>query len=83
MFVENRNINFLSKHQANALLAISQKNVRMKVLLLLMLDAGLRVSEVINIRLSDFDFKKRLLTVRSLKKREKTAYRQSLLFVEL
>ena len=47
MFIEDRDIHFLSKHQANALLALCKNNVRMKVLMLLMLDAGLRVSEVI------------------------------------
>ena len=76
MFIEDRDIHFLSRHQANALLAQTDNNVRMKTLLLLMLDAGLRVSETIKIKLSDFDFRKRILTVRTLKKRDKTKYRQ-------
>ena len=75
MFVGDRDINFLSRHQTNALLSMSDSNVRQKVLLLLMLDAGLRVSEAVNIKLSDFDFKKRLLSVFSLKKRKTTKYR--------
>ena len=41
-----------------------------------MIDGGLRVSEAINIKLSDFDFKKRLLKVNTLKKRSKVKYRQ-------
>jgi len=76
MFVDDRDIHFLSKHQSNALLNLCSNNVRMKTLLLIMMDAGLRVSEAVNIKLNDFDFRKRLLTVRSLKKREKNKYRQ-------
>jgi integrase len=76
MFIDDRDIHFLSKHQANALLALTVNSPRRKVLLLLMLDAGLRVSETVNLKLSDFDFKKRILTVFSLKKRNKTKYRQ-------
>jgi hypothetical protein len=76
MFIDDKDIHFLSRHQANALLSLSDNNIRQKVLLLIMLDAGLRVSETVNIKLSDFDFKKRLLTVFSLKKKNKTKYRQ-------
>lgn len=76
MFIDDRDIHFLNTGQANMLLKVSEKNIRQKVLLLLMLDGGLRVSEVINIKLSDFDFRKRTLTVFSLKKRNKTKYRQ-------
>jgi len=36
-----------------------------------MLDAGLRVSEACTLRLGDFDFKNRILKVKSLKKRSK------------
>jgi hypothetical protein len=76
MFIEDRDIHFLNTNQANMLLKVSEKNIRQRVLLLLMLDAGLRVSEVINIKLSDFDFRKRTIKVYSLKKRNKTKYRQ-------
>jgi hypothetical protein len=76
MFVDDRDIHFLNANQANMLLKASDKNIRQKVLLLLMLDAGLRVSEAVNIKLSDFDFRKRTITVFSLKKRNKTKYRQ-------
>ena len=75
MFILDRDIDFLNRHQADALLAVSDKNVRQKVLLLLMLDAGLRVSEAVSLKLSDFDFKKRLLSVLTLKKRGKTKFR--------
>jgi len=76
MFIDDRDIHFLSKHQANQLLAISDANPRQKVLLLLMLDAGLRVSETVSLKLSDFDFQKRLLSVLSLKKRDAKKFRQ-------
>jgi len=76
MFIDDRDIHFLSKHQANQLLAIANANPRQKVLLLLMLDAGLRVSETVNLKLSDFDFRKRIITIFSLKKRETKKYRQ-------
>jgi hypothetical protein len=76
MFVEDRDIHFLSKYQANQLLAVCDNNPKYKVILLLMLDAGLRVSETITLRLHDFDFQKRLLSVFSLKKRDVKKYRQ-------
>ena len=41
-----------------------------------MLDAGLRVSEAINLKFSDFNFKTRILIVKSLKKRTKNKFRQ-------
>lgn len=44
-------------------------NVKHKLLVLLMHDAGLRVSEAISMTVEDFDFKKRVLSVKSLKKR--------------
>jgi len=75
MFVDDRDIHFLSKHQVTILLNTC-KSLKIKTIILLLLDTGLRVSEAINIKLSDFDFKKRLLTVKSLKKREKIKYRQ-------
>jgi len=76
MFIEDRDIHFLSKHQANQLLAACDNNPKYKVILLLMLDAGLRVSEAIHLKLCDFDFQKRLLSVFSLKKRTTKKYRQ-------
>ena len=76
MFVEDKDIHFLSSKQAGLLLKLTDNNMRQKVLVLLMLDCGLRVSEVINIKLSDFDFRKRTLTVFSLKKRKIKKFRQ-------
>jgi len=76
MFVEDKDIHFLNSKQVNLLLKLADKNIRQKALLLLMLDGGLRVSEVIKIKLSDFDFRNRTLTVFSLKKRTVKKYRQ-------
>ncbi|TAF43505.1 MAG: hypothetical protein EAZ64_08890 [Sphingobacteriales bacterium] len=61
-------IHYLSKAEAELLL----KNTplpKQKTLILLMLDAGLRVTEAISLRLNSFDFKNRILTVNSLKKK--------------
>lgn len=45
------------------------KNLKHKLLAMIMLDAGLRVSEAISLKLRNFNFKKRLIIVESLKKR--------------
>ena len=62
---------FLSKSESERLLN-SIHHQRHKLIALLMLDAGLRVSEACTLRLGDFDFKNRILKVKSLKKRAKT-----------
>ena len=51
------------------------KNIRHKLLALTMLDTGLRVSEAISLRLRNFNFKKKILTIESLKKRGKKKQR--------
>jgi hypothetical protein len=51
------------------------KNIKHKTIVSILLDAGLRVSECVNLKLSDFDFKRRLLIVNSLKKRSKNKKR--------
>ena len=61
---------FLSKSESERLLN-SIHHERHKLIALLMLDAGLRVSEACTLRLGDFDFKNRILKVKSLKKRSK------------
>lgn len=48
----------------------STTNPKHKAQILLMLDAGLRVSEVTNLSWKDLDFRKRILKVQSLKKRD-------------
>ena len=59
---------FLSKQEAERLLNCIS-NDKHKLIAMLMLDGGLRVSEVCNLILGDFDFKNKIIRVRSLKKR--------------
>lgn len=59
---------FLSKAEAERLLN-SISNDKHKLIAMLMLDGGLRVSEVCELVLGDFDFKNKVVRVRSLKKR--------------
>jgi len=49
----------------------SIKNVKHKVIVLLMLDAGLRITEACSVKCKNFDFKNRTLTIQSLKKKKK------------
>jgi len=69
------NIKFLSKSQSDKLIE-SIKIQRHKVIVMLMLDCGLRVSETISLRFNDFDFKNKLVVISSLKKRGKTVKRK-------
>jgi len=66
--MNEKNIHFLNHNEA-ALLINSITDLRHKCLVLIMLDAGLRVSETISLKFGHFDFKKQLLCVKSLKKR--------------
>lgn len=68
-------IKFLTTEQSNQLLN-DLKILSHKVMVLLMLDAGLRVSEMISLRYKNFDFKRQILTVQSLKKRDKIKSRK-------
>ena len=70
-----KEIKFLSKFQSDQLVN-SIKLQRHKVLVLLMLDAGLRVSEAINLKFNHFDFKNKVVIVKSLKKRNSTEKRK-------
>jgi integrase/recombinase XerD len=63
-------IKYLSKEQSNKLIE-SISIARHRVIVLLMLDCGLRVSETISLKYNDFDFKNKLVIVRSLKKHKK------------
>jgi len=65
-----REIRTLSSHEVNLLLSEIKTN-RHKCLILIMVDAGLRVSEAITLKFANFDFKNKVLNVKSLKKREK------------
>lgn len=61
-------IHYLSKSETELLLKNTPSH-KQKTLILLMLDAGLRVTEAISLQLNSFDFKNRILTVKSLKKK--------------
>ncbi len=68
-------INFLTKEQSY-LLVNSLKSDKHKSLILLMLDCGCRVSEVINLQFQNFDFKKKVVSIYSLKKQGKDLIRK-------
>jgi hypothetical protein len=74
MFEYNNEINFLHPREINQLLA-SADNLRHRLIILLMLDCGLRVTETITLKIGDFDYKRRLVRVNSLKKRGKNQVR--------
>lgn len=65
---------YLSREDSDRVINSVQKQHH-KVIALLMLDAGLRITEACTLRLRDFDFKKKLLKVRSLKKGQEVSYR--------
>ena len=67
----DKQIHFLNHNEAS-LLVNSINDLKHKCLVLLMLDAGLRVSEAISLTFGNFDFKKQLLCVKSLKKRKQS-----------
>jgi integrase/recombinase XerD len=69
-----RKMHYLSSQEANNLLS-SVRNPKHRLILLLMIDCGLRVSECVSLRYKNFDFKNRTLNVRSLKKRDKHTFR--------
>ena len=77
MFVNEveREIHFLNKHEVDKLLE-STANIRHKLIVLLMLDCGMRVSETIRLRIGDFDFRNRFVYVQSLKKRSQGVWRK-------
>jgi hypothetical protein len=54
----------------------SAKNIRHRAMILLLNDAGLRVSEMRQLRWQNFDFRARTLAVQSLKKRKTTKERK-------
>ena len=68
-------VKFLDKYQIEKLLKVI-KNQKHKLLVILMLDCGLRVSEAISLKYKDFDFKRDLVIVESLKKRGKSVKRK-------
>lgn len=71
-------IDFLPKYKIDYLVQ-NTTNHKFKCAVLLMTDAGLRVSECIELQLSNFDFKERLLSVTSLKKRESARFKNRII----
>ena len=67
--MNDKDIHFLNQNEAS-LLVNSIPDLNHKCIVLIMLDAGLRVSETISLKFNNFDFNKKILTVQSLKKRK-------------
>jgi hypothetical protein len=59
---------YISKEESDKVIS-SIKYLKHKVIILLMMDAGLRVTEACAIKCNNFDFKNRTLTIQSLKKK--------------
>jgi len=76
MIEDNRDIPLLNKKDQDRLIENVAHNPRHKLMVLIMLDCGLRVSEVANLQIRNFDFKSQRMKVASLKKRsENPIYR--------
>lgn len=67
-------IDFLPKYKVDYLVEKTM-SLKHKCVVLLMCDAGLRVSEAISLKLGDFNFKERIVTILSLKKRAKARFK--------
>jgi site-specific recombinase XerD len=68
-------INYLDKEKSERLLN-SVENLKHKSAILIMMDCGLRVTECVTLKMENFDFKKKVLYVNSLKKRENDLVRE-------
>ena len=64
-----KQFDYISKEESEILIKSIRKNHH-KVIILLMLDCGLRVSEACSIKFKNFDFKNRTITIKSLKKKK-------------
>lgn len=69
-----KQFNFLSREDTTQVVNVI-KNKRHKVIILLMIDCGLRVTEACSVKYKNFDFKTRTLTIQSLKKRGASSLR--------
>lgn len=63
-----KQFHYISKEESQLMLD-SIKYIKHKVIVLLMLDAGLRITEACSVKCKNFDFKNRTLTIQSAKKR--------------
>jgi integrase/recombinase XerD len=68
-------IDYLDRNRSELLLQ-HIRNLKHRVAILIMMDAGLRVTECITLQMKNFDFKKKLLYVITLKKRGEVLTRQ-------
>lgn len=65
-------IDFLNEYQCELLLSSIGENKKYKLITLLMLDAGLRVSEVVSLKTSSILYSEQALRIKSLKKKKET-----------
>ena len=63
------NIHFLTEKQSDLLLEKLKGNTKYTLMTLLMMDSGLRVSEVVSLKLENLRFREKVIRVRSLKKK--------------
>lgn len=70
-----RTFHYLDKNKSQILLK-SVQNLKHKTIILIMMDCGLRVTECVTLRMSNFNFKKKTIIVRSLKKRGEDVSRE-------
>ena len=70
-----------SEEQLQQIHQRADQNYKYKLIVYLMQEAGLRVTEVVRLQIRDFDFENKALTVRSLKKRK--SQRDKLRFIPL
>lgn len=73
--MEAINLHYFARPESDKIINCIRSD-RQRLINMLMLDCGLRVSETVTLRYEDFNFKNKCLTVRTLKKRgEKPIYR--------
>jgi len=76
MIEDHRDIPLISERDQEVLLENVARNPRYELMVLIMLDCGLRVSELVRLKIGNFNFQERKLRIASLKKRtEKPIYR--------
>ena len=72
---QNRAFHHLDKNKSDILLKTVQ-NLSHKCIILIMMDCGLRVTECVTLQMKNFNFKKKTITVKSLKKRGEDVSRE-------
>jgi DNA replication protein DnaC len=72
---KSKEIHYLDQKRIDTLLK-SITNQKHKTIALIMIDTGLRVSECVTLKIKNFDFRKKTLIVKSLKKRGENTHRE-------